>query len=197
MDYTTAADVFEYGEVEAPTNNQTAVMNKVVTAVSRRIDKICKMNFSYATYTNQIVPVRINVDGLLALYINSPTISSVTSVSIRAGNFPTVLPLQISNAVLEPNYYGSKIMFYGLDYYGMRELTTLRAYASYTAGWQTANDIPYDFWLASTQLAWFVFKQRAAPMNSTAVPEFGIITLPASIQPDILDVFKRYTWWYA
>ena len=57
--------------------------------------------------------------------------------------------------------------------------------------------VPEDFHLATTRLAWFTYQQRAAPMNSTAVPELGIITLPASIQPDILDVYKRYTWWYA
>jgi hypothetical protein len=79
----------------------------------------------------------------------------------------------------------------------LRDTFSRRAYATYTGGWATLADVPEDFHLATTRLVWFTYQQRAAPMNSTAVPELGIITLPASIQPDILDVYKRYTWWYA
>jgi len=197
MDYTTSADVFAQGEVLAPTANQTAVMNAIVTAVSRRVDKMCVMQFGQATYTNQRVPIRISVDGLVSLYINSPNLTACTSATIRVGNVPSLLPLNVSNAVLEANDYGSKIQFYGLDYSGIREVSILRAYVSYTAGWASLADIPEDFHLAVTQLAWYTYQQRAAPMNATAVPELGIITLPASIQPYIKDVLNRYTWYYA
>lgn len=197
MDYTTSAEVFAQGEVLAPTANQTAVMNSFVTAVSRRVDKMCVMNFGQETYTQKIVPIRINVDGLVSLYINSPNITACTSASIRVGNTSSLLSLNISSAVLEPNDYGSKIQFYGLDYSGIRETSILRAYASYTAGWASLNDIPDDFRLAVSQLTWFTYQQRAAPMGATAVPELGIITLPASIQPYIKDVLNRYTWYYA
>jgi len=197
MDYTTSADVFAQGEVLAPTANQTAVMNAIVTAVSRRVDKMCVMQFGQATYTNQRVPIRISVDGLVSLYINSPNLTACTSATIRVGNVPSLLPLNVSNAVLEANDYGSKIQFYGLDYSGIREVSILRAYVSYTAGWASLAGIPDDFHLAVTQLAWYTYQQRAAPMNATAVPELGIITLPASIQPYIKDVLNRYTWYYA
>jgi hypothetical protein len=197
MDYTTSADVFAQGEVLAPTANQTAVMNTIVTAVSRRVDKMCVMQFGQATYTNQRVPIRISVDGLVSLYINSPNLTACTSATIRVGNIPSLLPLNVSNAVLEANDYGSKIQFYGLDYSGIREVSILRAYVSYTAGWASLASIPDDFHLAVTQLAWYTYQQRAAPMNATAVPELGIITLPASIQPYIKDVLNRYTWYYA
>ena len=197
MNYTTSADVFAYGDVEAPTANQTAVMNDIITAVSRRVDKICKMNFSQTSFTNYIVPSRVTLDGILTLYINSPSIATVTAVSVRSGNLPSTLPVNIANAVIEANYYGSKILFYGLDYWNLRDTFSRRAYATYTGGWANLAAVPEDFQLATTRLAWFTYQQRAAPMNSTAVPELGIITLPASIQPDILDVYKRYTWWYA
>jgi hypothetical protein len=197
MDYTTTADVFTYGDVAAPSANQTAVMNKIVTAVSSRVDKICSMNFSYGTYTNRRVPVRVGLDGLLTIYVNSPNITTLTSASLRVGNLSQLLPISIANAVEEEYVYGTKVLFFGLDYYNVREVSMLRAYLSYSGGWTTLAAVPTDFELAVRRFCWYVYQQRATPMNSTAVPELGIITLPASIQPDIMDVLKRYAWWWS
>ena len=197
MDYTTTADVFSYGDVQVPSANQTAVMNKVVTAVSRRVDKICSMNFERFTFTNKLTPVRVTLDGVLTLYANSPTVISVSSVNLRAGNTIGLLPVNIADIEILTYGYGAKLSVYGLDYMQFRELRTLKAYISYVGGWATLAEVPYEFQLAVTRLAWFVYQQRAAPMNATAVPEFGIITLPASIQPDIMDVLKRYAWWWS
>jgi hypothetical protein len=197
MDYTTTSDVFAYGDVEAPSVAQTAVMGKVITAVSRRVDKICSMNFSTATYTNRKVPVRIAVDGMCTLYVNSPTITTLTGATIRIGNQPTKLPIDLTNAEVDEYAFGSKISVYGSDYGPVREVYNLKAYATYTGGWANTAAVPYEFKLAVEQLAWFTYQQRAAPMTSTAVPELGIITIPASIQPYILDVLKRYTWWWS
>jgi len=36
IDYTTATDVFDYGNVRNPTATDTAVMEQIVTAVSRK-----------------------------------------------------------------------------------------------------------------------------------------------------------------
>lgn len=197
MDYTTTADVFSYGDVQVPSANQTAVMNKIVTAVSRRVDKICSMNFSGNTFTNKLTAVRVTLDGVLTLYANSPTITTVSSVNLRAGNTIGLLPVNIADMEILSYGYGSKMSLYGLDYMQFRELRTLKAYMSYVGGWLTLAEVPYEFQLAVTRLVWFVYQQRAAPMQATAVPEFGVITLPASIQPDIMDVLKRYAWWYA
>ena len=197
MDYTTTADVFSYGDVQVPSANQTAVMNEIVTAVSRRVDKICSMNFSRNTFTNKLTAVRVTLDGVLTLYANSPTITTVSSVNVRASNTIGLLPINIANMEILSYGYGSKMSVYGLDYMQFRELRTLKAYMSYTGGWLTLAEVPEEFQLAVTRLVWFVYQQRAAPMQATAVPEFGVITLPASIQPDIMDVLKRYAWWWS
>ena len=197
MDYTTATSVFTYGDVEVPSASQTAVMNKIVTAVSRRIDKICQMKFGLASYTNRLVPARVTLDGVLTLYINASTMSTPTAVGLRVGNLAQLLPVNLDNVAIEENPFGCKVLFYGQDFGLERLAYSIKAYATYSAGWATLADVPPEFEQAATQLAWFVYKQRAAPMNSTAVPELGIITLPASIQPDILDVLKRYTWWWS
>lgn len=197
MDYTTTADVFAYGDVEAPSANQTAVMNKFVTAVSRRIDKICQMRFGLESYANRLVPTRVTPDGVLTLYVNASTMTLPTAVGLRVGNLAQLLPVSMQNAVVEEYPFGCKVLFYGQDYGLERLANSIKAYATYSGGWATLADVPYDFELAAKKLTWFCYEQRAAPMNSTAVPELGIITLPASIQPDILDVLKRYTWWWS
>jgi hypothetical protein len=197
MDYTTTADVFIYGDVQAPSVNQTAVMNSFVTAVSRKVDKICTMNFSSATFTNKLTPVRVTNDGVLTLYANSPTMSSVTSINLRAGNNTTLLPVNIADMEINAYDYGTKISIYGMDYYSFRELRTLRAYMSYTGGWTALNQVPYDFQFAVKRFTWFMYQQRAAPMQTTAVPELGMITLPAAVPPDVMDVLKRYAWWWS
>jgi hypothetical protein len=197
MDYTTTADVFTYGDVQVPSVNQTAVMNEIVTAVSRRVDKICSMNFSRRTFTNKLTSVRVTLDGVLTLYANSPTITSVSTVNLRAGNTPALLPVNIENIDIQEYGYGSKLSLYGFDYMQFRELRTFKAYMTYTGGWATLAEVPEEFQLAVTRLVWFTYQQRAAPMQATAVPELGVITLPASIQPDIMDVLKRYAWWWS
>ncbi len=197
MDYTTTADVFAYGEVLAPSVNQTAVMNSFVTAVSRKVDKICTMNFSHETFTNKLTPVRVTNDGVLTLYANSPTIDSVTNISLRAGNTPSLLPVNTATMEIINYGFGSKISIYGLDYWSFRELRTLRAYMSYTGGWTTLADVPEEFQFAVKRFTWFAYQQRAAPMQTTAVPELGVITLPAAVPPDVMDVLKRYAWWWS
>jgi len=197
MDYTTTADVFAYGDVAAPSVNQTAVMTSIITAVSRRVDQICSMKFSYGTYTNRQLPIRIGVDGLLVLYVDSPTITTLTSAKIRMGNTSVLTPLDLTNAGIEEHGYGTKILLFGDSYYPIRETMTLKAYATYNGGWATLNAVPADFQLAVKRFSWYVFSQRATPMNSTAVPELGIITIPAAVPPDVMDTFKRYAWWWS
>jgi len=197
MDYTTTADVFIYGDVQAPSANQTAVMNSFVTAVSRKVDKICTMNFSSATFTNKLTPVRVTNDGVLTLYVNSPSIASVSSVNLRAGNTPGLLPVNTANMEILSYNYGTKMSVYGLDYMQFRELRTFKAYTSYTGGWTTLNQVPDDFQFAVKRFTWFMYQQRSAPMQTTAVPELGMITLPAAVPPDVMDVLKRYAWWWS
>lgn len=196
MDYTTTADVFTYGDVSAPSANQTAVMTEIVTAVSRRIDKMCLMNFSYTTYTNAPFPIRIDKDGLLTFYVPSPTVTTLTNASLRIGNQAGMLPLDISNAEIEPHVFGTKIMLFGQDFFRFRE-EKLRLKATCAGGWAALNAVPLDFRLATEMYSWFTYQKRAAPMQTTAVPELGIITLPATVQPEIMDTFKRYTWWWS
>ncbi len=144
MDYTTTADVFSYGDVQVPSVNQTAVMNEIVTAVSRRVDKICSMNFARRTFTNKLTSVRVTLDGVLTLYANSPTITSVSTVNLRAGNTPALLPVNIANIDIQEYGYGSKLSLYGFDYMQFRELRTFKAYMTYTGGWATLAEVPEE-----------------------------------------------------
>lgn len=199
IDYTTAADVFAYGRVLTPTVAETAVMESVITAVSRKADKTCVQQFSLTTYTNYILTPRIDVEGSLILYLPSPTVTSLTSVTIRTGNVPLTQPINFIQTGVQydviPNSFGSKVVIYGFAMSPYRE-RILRAYVSWSGGWVNIAAIPDDFKFAIDRWCWFAFKQREAPFDRTAVPELGIVTIPGAIPSDVTDVLNRYTWYY-
>lgn len=199
IDYTTATDVFDYGNVRNPTTTDTAVMEKIITAVSRKADKVCVQKFSLTSYTNVIYTPRIDVNGTLILYLPAPTVTSLTSITLRAGNVPLTQPINyIATGVqydIVENAFGSKVLVYGYALTAYRNVT-MRAYVTWSGGWAIRAEIPYDFQFAIQRWCWFAYKQREAPFDRTAVPEMGIITIPGSIPPDVMDVLNRYTWYY-
>lgn len=199
IDYTTASDVFAYGKVFNPTTEETAVMEDLVTAVSRYVDNQCSQKFSYATYEKQIFTPRIDVEGTLLFFFPSPTISSVTSIALRSGNVPLTTPINILGTGVEydiiENNYGSKMMVYGYSMRAYRN-SVLRAYVSWSGGWANLSEVPDEFQKMMWQLVWFNYKQREAPFDRTAVPEMGIITMPGSVAPNVLDTMLKFRWWY-
>jgi hypothetical protein len=199
IDYTTATDVFDYGNVRNPTATDTAVMEQIVTAVSRKADKACVQQFSLTTYTNTIYTPRIDVNGTLLLYLPAPTITALTSVTLRAGNVPLTQPINYLGTGVQYDIvnqsFGSKVIIYGFSLTPYRQ-STMRAYVSWSGGWANLAAVPYDFEFAIRRWTWFAYKQREAPFDRTAVPEMGIITIPSAIPPDVMDVLNRYTWYY-
>jgi len=199
IDYTTASNVFSYGKVYNPTLDETAVMNQIVTAVSRRIDKDCVQQFSLTTYTNVILTPRIDVEGTLILYLPSPTITTLTSVTLRTGNIPLTQPINYLGTGAQYDIinqsYGSKVLIYGFTMTPYRN-SILRAYVSWAGGWANLNEVPSDFEMAARIYAWYAYKQREAPFDRTAIPEMGIITLPGSTPAAVTQVLNRYTWYY-
>lgn len=200
IDYTTVQNVFDYGNVLNPTVQETAVMAKTVTAVSRKADKTCVQQFSQTTYTNKMVTPRIDVSGTLILYLPSPTITALTSVVMRAGNIPLTQPINFIQSGVQydiiQNSFGSKVLIYGYPMNPYRE-TILRAYVTYTGGWANLLQVPDDFEWAIRQWTWFVYKRREAPLERTAIPELGIVTIPGTIPVEVTDTLNRYTWYYA
>jgi hypothetical protein len=199
IDYTTASDVFAYGKVANPTSAETAVMEDFITAVSRKADNTCVQRLSYTVYTNKILTPRIDVSGTLILYLPSPTITSLTSVTMRTGNVPLTQPINFIQSGVQYDIveqsFGSKVIIYGYPMTPYRE-SILRAYVTWAGGWANLAAVPYDFQFAIQRWTWFAYKQREAPFDRTAVPELGIITIPGSIPPDVTDVLNRYTWYY-
>ena len=199
IDYTTAQSVFDYGKVQTPTVAETAVMSDIITAVSRKADKTCVQKLSYTTYTNYILTPRIDVEGTIIVYLPSPTVAALTSVTFRVGNTPLTQPIKFIQSGVQydivENSFGSKVTIYGYASGGYRE-RVLRAYVSWTGGWVNLSQVPTDFQFAMDRWCWFAFKQREAPFDRTAIPELGIITIPGAIPGDVTDVLNRYTWYY-
>lgn len=198
IDYTSTTNVFAYGNVHSPTANETAVMNSIVTAVSRKADQICTQNFSYQIYTNVILTPRIDVEGTLILFLPCVKVTSLDSVSIRVGNVPITETVNFSGNGVQydiiSNDFGSRVYIYGFAFRSYRE-SILRSYISWKGGWATLAEIPSDFEFALRRWAWFSYKQREAPFDRTAIPEMGIVTLPGTTPADVTEILNRYTWY--
>lgn len=197
ISYTTAQDVFNYGEVFTPTVAATAEMESIISAVSRKADKICTQKFSYTTYTKQMLRPRIDVEGTFIVFLPCVNVTSMTEVTLRIGNNPVTQTLNfLSSGIqydIESYSFGSRLFVYGFAFTAYRE-SIMRAYVTYAGGWSTIADIPEDFQFAINRWAWYAYKQRESPFDRTAVPEMGIITLPGTTPPDITEVLNRYTW---
>jgi hypothetical protein len=199
IDYTTVTDVFAYGDVRNPNLVETAVMADIITAVSRKVDKTCVQQFSYTTYTNVIYTPRIDVEGTLILYLPAPVITSITTINLRVGNVPTLLPIDFSGNNVQYDIvnqsFGSKVNIFGFTMTPYRQ-TTMRSYVTWAGGWANLAAIPSDFQFAVTRWAWWEYKRREAPMTTSATPEFGQISVQGTLPSEVTDVLNRYTWFY-
>lgn len=199
IDYTTADEVFIYGDVRNPNLVQTAVMEKIITAVCRKVDKTCVQQFSYNEYTNVIYTPRIDVEGTLILYLPAPTITTLTTINLRTGNVPVIQPINFAGTGVQydtiNNGFGSKVLIYGFAMNRYRE-SIMRAYVTWAGGWATLADIPSDFQLAATRWSWWEYKRREAALTTTATPEFGQISIQGAVPEEVTDILNRYTWYY-
>lgn len=199
IDYTTAAEVFLLGDVRNPNLIETAVMETVITAVSRKADKTCVQEFSNTSYTNVIYTPRIDVESTLILYLPAPKITALTSVSLRVGNTPVTQPINFTGTGVQydiiENAFGSKVLIYGFAMNRYRE-SIMRAYVTWTGGWSSLADIPSDFQFAISRWSWWEYKRREAALTTTATPEFGQISVQGAIPEEVTDILNRYTWYY-
>lgn len=63
---------------------------------------------------------------------------------------------------------------------------------TYTGGWADASALPSDFTWYAQALAWLSYQRRSAPMDSTAMPELGIVINPGVWPADIRQGLGRY-----
>ena len=193
FDYTTAQDVFAYGNSAGTATdpiNEAALMADLITGMSRSIDTYCNQQFSLATYSSQVLSALIDSDGILTCYPPVPTISAITAADWRQGLSPTHTTLSISALDIEEHAFGCVVRSAGnyLRYRGGRISMRL----SYTGGWANLAAVPSDFEWAMRCLCWWAYQKRSAPTEQTAIPELGVLVIPGNWPPHIVGMFRNY-----
>lgn len=194
FDYTTPGDCFAYGNSAGTATdpvNEMAVMAQVVTAISRAIDGYCEQTFCLDTIIDARLRAVIDADGVLTCYPPVPTISAVTAASYRLGADATWQTLAAADLDIEEAPYGCTVRALGLDLRGSRnQRAAVRL--SYTGGYADLAALPKDLAWYATQLSWFTYQRRSAPMERTAVPELGVLIIPGQWPADIRNGLNRY-----
>lgn len=196
MDFTTLTAVKAYGNVQSSTDD--ALLNDLITKVSAQIENHTNNALGQQSYTNQLLTAYIDADGILTALPHVPVIQSIASASWRfmtASPLTNYTSLDVANTEIEPNAHGCKVRFYSMNfarYRGQR----IRLQMSYTGGFSGLNTgaypVPADLELATRRLVWWCYKKREAPMDKTAIPEMGIVTVPTGWPDDVMKQLGNY-----
>ncbi len=193
MDYTNLKNLKDYGNISASTDDP--IISNLVTAYSAAIDNFCNQNLGFATFTNHILNGFIDKDGILTVFIKSPSVASIASASYRmmrsAQNALTALDVTSNYLDIEPHSHGTIVRFLSVALYQFK-LARLRVLMTYSGGY-TAATLPPDLELACRRLVWWGYKKREAPMEKTAIPELGQVIIPSASWPsDIVTILRNY-----
>lgn len=193
FDYCTAADAFSYGNSAGNATdpvNEAAVMAQLVTAVSRAIDGYCEQQFSRETYTLQRLRGVVDRYGVLTAYPPVPTMATPTVAEYRTGSTTVWSSLDSATIDIIERPTGSEVRWMG-DYSTLR-FDRIDVRLSYVGGYASPDDMPADLVWAAAALSWLTFQRRSAPMDTTAMPELGIVVRPGIWPDDIKALLNRY-----
>ncbi len=195
IDYTTASDVFAYGNSAGTSTdpvNEPALMADLVTAMSRAVDQYCNMAFSGATYTDQVLRGTVDQSGDLLCYPNVPTISALTAASYRSGG--SYQTINLDNVEIDEQSFGCVVRAAGGGYSAYRG-GRVQVRLSYMGGWAVLSDVPDDFQWAMRRLCWWAYQKRSAPIDKTAFPDMGMVVIPSSWPADLKLMLRNYVRW--
>ncbi len=196
FDYTSATNVFNYlnsaGTSTDPVN-EASEMARLVTGMSRAVDQWCNQAFSLATYTNQLLRAVIDVDGVLTAYPAVPTMSTPTAAAWGSHTYTTIADLTTIDVAEAPS--GATVRVFGS--YGASRGQRLNLRLSYTGGWANLAAVPADFSWAMDALCAWAYQKRTAPIDRTAIPEFGVLYIPSNWPGHIKQMLSNYKRWVA
>lgn len=194
FDYTTAANVFAYGNSAGTATDpvsEAAVMASAITGMSRAIDQYCNQTFYQQAYTNEALRAVVDVEGVLTCYPAVPTMSVPTAASYRRGASSSWVTLDTTLLDVENNTFGCVVRTLDqtfLSQRGQRLLLRL----SFTGGWADLAAVPSDFEWAMRALCWWAYQKRSAPSEKTAIPEMGVLIIPGNWPSHIKGMFRNY-----
>jgi len=209
--YTSFAQVKLYGRLD--TTNDTTLITQQISEASRQFDKKTRQTLGNANYVQ--APVYSVLDakyGDLLCFPNCPAVGVITAgrwalpsavPTWNALSAPQLAAVQVANnprgaVVAFPGFAGAVGGFAGVSGAGvlMLQLTYVGGYTAWgtTPGVGIAPPIPDDLEGACKRLVWWTYKKRDAPMDKTAIPELGVVTVPGGWPAEVMDTLKQYTW---
>jgi hypothetical protein len=195
IDYTSRDNVKAYGNTSTVTAGADALLDDLVTALSRQLDTYCCQVFAQQTYTSQVRKAAIDRDGLLLCWPAVPTMSTPTAAQWKPGNSMTWYDLNITTdgaVEVEEQRSGCVLRFLGNNLATYRAAARIQVRLSYTGGWETLDDVPEDFEYLARRLVWWAFKKRDAPIDKTAMPQLGQLIIPSNWPADLREGFSPW-----
>ena len=208
--YTNFAQVKLYGSLD--TANDSPIITQQITEASRQFDRKTRQNLGTANYVQASVFSVLAANGDLICYPNCPAIGVITAARWA---FPSSVPawVDVAAPVLAglqsvnnsrgcvvgfPGFASAVGLSAGLSGAGviMLQLTFVGGYSAWgtVAVLGIAPPVPDDLEGACKRLVWWTYKKRDAPMDKTAIPELGIVTVPGGWPGEVMDTLKQYTW---
>lgn len=194
FDYTTPSAVFQYGNSAGTATdpvNEAAVMAGLVTGMSRAIDTYCNQVFYQQTVVGETLRAVVDIEGALTCYPAVPAMTTPTAASYRRGAASTWVDLEASLLDVEQNIFGCVVRTLDRTFLSLRGQRLLMR-LSYMGGWANLSAVPADFEWAVRALCWWAYQKRSAPIDQTAAPEFGIITIPSNWPGHIKSMLRNY-----
>jgi hypothetical protein len=194
FDYCAPTDAFSYGNSAGTATdpvNEAAVMQQVVTAVSRAIDGYCGQVFYEQAYSAQVLRGVVDADGVLTCAPPVPVMDVPTVAEYRYGASTSWLPLTVADADVEEQPHGCTVRFLGSNFLVLRA-ARIQVRLTYQGGYANVEALPSDLAWCAQALSWLTYQRRSAPMDSTAMPELGIVINPGVWPADIRQTLNRY-----
>lgn len=193
IDYTTADSVFAIGNAKNPSTQEQALMQDVVTAISRQVDIWLSQNFAAQTYTDLVMRYpQIDADGILQCWLPCPVASAPTAIAWKIAASPTWTDISSATVDLFASNSGCQLRIVSPNLIWARTYRVLMK-VSFTGGWASLSEVPADFEYACRRLCWMEYKKRdQADQGKTAIPQLGVIVTPGAWPADVRRAFSGY-----
>lgn len=197
MDYTTLALVKD--EIHGQTTGRDTLITRLVTAVSRQIDRHCAQRqtadtddyFALATVSNELLRSQVWQYTRIICFPHKPTIATVTALSWRASPVDAWSSVDLSSVDIE----NPRVIAYA----AIPE-DNIRVRISYSGGLSaTQGGLPADIIQAATVWAARAFKEAATGLtDQIGIDELGILSyvkaMPTIVEKSLQPYMRIVPW---
>jgi hypothetical protein len=191
MTYCNTADVRAYLDIDQADDDQ--LLEDLIEEAQKAIETYCNRIFEASADSTRYLDAIDDVDDLI-LYFDYD-IASITTVKNNADNGSGGVTITSSQYITMPRNT--------TPYYAIKLLSSTDLYWDYTddseAGieitgkWAYSESAPDDIKRACIRWASYLYRQKDAQVyDVTAIPDAGVITIPAGIPADVKRLLNPY-----